>query len=161
MSVRWCEWACLFLGLCGWRGGKACMGAVHKHVEQKVTLGCLCHFSGVVHLGFWDRVSNFAWNLLIGPSWLATKPQESSCLCLLDYRDVSLCPAFLFLTWVLGIKLRFSPLDSKHYWLSVTRPCIHLWYGCCCSLIIIHHPIIHLMCDLGEIEKFYYFENKI
>lgn len=32
-----------------------------------------------------------------------------------DYKNAPACPAFLFLTWILGIKFRCSALDGKHF----------------------------------------------
>lgn len=99
------------LHMMGW-GGVAC---VDTSAYTKNPKSAWCS-SSVIHLGFWDSLSLC---LELADCAKSACQQATGILLSLppqywDYKSAAPCPAFLFLTWILGIKFRCSALDSKH-----------------------------------------------
>lgn len=157
----WYVWASLFLYLCVWWSAVACVSA--NTYTQRAKDQPWSHSSSISHLGFWDR-QRLSLCLELA-DWTKSACQQATGILPLppqhwDYKNAPPCPAFLFLTGVLGIKLRFSALDSKRC-LAECHPSLPFTVEAVAGVLGRLLPsVIHLMVWPWGSRKFYYFEDK-
>lgn len=101
IHIRMCVCTCMWSCIC-----------VCEHLCRP-EVSCPHWFSAC--LFFWDRVSHWNWNSLVGLGWLDNMLQHPPCLCLPSSGIASARHHSWMLIWGLGIELGSSSLLSRHF----------------------------------------------
>lgn len=97
-----------------------CRSRCVKVHSWKPEINFECH-SGAIHLIFWDRVSHWDLGSLIRLGRMASKALESSCLCFPSLLVLHATHGW-FVMWALGVELRSSCFNNKHFKLTSLPP---------------------------------------